>query len=351
VVRNVPDVVVVGGGPAGSALAIALGRAGAKVVLYEKARHPRLKACGEGLLPHGVEALRALVGLPIAPRIRGLRFAAGDVAVDADFPDEFGLVVRRDRFDAWLFELAASTSNVDARPGTRYKHQPARILVGADGARSMFHRRLPGRVARPRRVGLSTHVVGIEGLSDRVEVFFHDEGELYVAPTGGGEALVSALFNHSRFRRDGVPYLLSRTPRLRDRISRLEFTTPTLASAPLGLQVPRIVDVTDPERQLILVGDAAGTPDPITAGGLALTLASTRLAADAIVLGDLQAYERPRLAMGRRAHRLGRWLLWLGQTERRAAWVLANLAPVVPMFLDAAVGSRLKGLDHVEGRS
>ena len=109
--------------------------------------------------------------------------------------------------------------------------------------------------------------------------------------------------------------------------------------------------MTDPERQLLLVGDAAGTPDPITAGGLALTLASTRLAADAIVSGDLRAYEGRRLAMGRRAHRLGRWMLWLAQTERRAAWILANLAPVVPMFLDAAVGSRLKGLDRVEGRS
>ena len=73
-----------------------------------------------------------------------------------------------------------------------------------------------------------------DGLSDRVEVFFHDEGELYVAPTGGGEALVSALFNHSQFRRDGVPYLLSRTPRLRDRIARLEFTTQTLASPRSG---------------------------------------------------------------------------------------------------------------------
>ena len=54
------DVTIVGGGPAGSALAVELGRRGAKVVLYEKARHPRLKPCGEGLLPHGVAALREI---------------------------------------------------------------------------------------------------------------------------------------------------------------------------------------------------------------------------------------------------------------------------------------------------
>ena len=198
------DVTIVGGGPAGSALAVELGRRGAQVVLYEKARHPRLKPCGEGLLPHGVAALREIVGVPDAPRVRGLRFQAAGVSVDADFPAGHGLVVRRDRFDAWLFDRAASTPNVDARPGTPYRGERARLLVGADGARSMFHRRLPATVARPLRVGLSTHVGGLQGLGDRVEVFFHDDGELYLAPTGGGEALVAALFDYARFRPDGV---------------------------------------------------------------------------------------------------------------------------------------------------
>ena len=111
------DVTIVGGGPAGSALAVALGRRGVRVVLHEKARHPRRKPCGEGLLPYGVNALGDLVGLPPAPRVGGLTFRAGDASVDAEFRRGYGLVVRRDRFDAWLFEVAASSSNVDARPG------------------------------------------------------------------------------------------------------------------------------------------------------------------------------------------------------------------------------------------
>ena len=69
--RDRPDVTIVGGGPAGAALAMTLGRQGVTVVLYEKARHPRLKPCGEGLLPHGVAALREIAGLPKAPRVRG----------------------------------------------------------------------------------------------------------------------------------------------------------------------------------------------------------------------------------------------------------------------------------------
>ena len=335
-----PDVAIVGGGPAGSSLAAALGRRGVRVVLYEKARHPRLKACGEGLLPHGVRALRRIAGLPDAPRVRGLRFMAGDAAVDADFPNEAGLVVRRDRFDAWLFNVAASTPNVEVRDGTAYRGEPADVVVGADGVRSMFHRRLPGRFAEPYRAGLSVHATGIDHLSDQVEVFFHDEGELYIAPTGGGEALVSALLDYRCFRRDGVTHLIAKTPSLRDRSRRIAFTTPLLASAPLGLYVPRIVDL---EARLLLVGDAAGTPDPITAGGLALTLASTESAVEAIVSGDLGHYASVRARMGRTAWRLGRLLLWLGRTERRAAWVLRECKPLIPRLLHLALqpaGSR-----------
>ena len=329
-----PDVAIVGGGPAGSSLAAALGQRGVRVVLYEKARHPRLKPCGEGLLPHGVRALRRIVGLPDAPSVRGLRFVAGEAAVDMDFPGETGLVVRRDRFDAWLFDVAASTPNVEARDGTAYRGERADVVVGADGVRSMFHRRLPGQFAQPYRVGLSVHATGINDLTDYVEVFFHDEGELYVAPTGGGEALVSALLDYRAFRRDGVRHLVAKTPSLRDRARRMAFTSPLLTSAPLGLHVPRIVDL---DARLLLVGDAAGTPDPITAGGLALTLASTESAADAIVSGDLERYANVRARMGRTAWRLGRLLLWLGRTERRAEWVLRELRPLIPRLLDVAL--------------
>ena len=295
------------------------------------------KPCGEGLLPHGVAALREIAGIPDVPHVRGLRFVAGAASVDADFPDEDGLVVRRDRFDAWLFELAAATPHVEARSGTAYRPGPTRLLVGADGSHSMFHRQLPAAFACPRRAGLSSHIAGLDGLGDRVEVFFHDEGELYVAPTGGGEALVSALFDYRHFRSDGIIYLLNKTAALRDRMSRVEFTTPVLAAAPLGLHVPRIVD---PDQRLLLVGDAAGTPDPITAGGLALALAATRAAADAIISGALDEYEQRRLEMGRAANRLGELMLWLGRTERRAERVLRHAAGSVELLLNLALRRR-----------
>jgi len=331
----VADVAIAGGGPAGSALAIELGRRGVRVALYEKARFPRLKACGEGLLPHGVAALSDLAGLPDVPRVRGLRFVAGDTSTLADFPEGFGLVVRRDWFDSWLFDKAASTPDVDARMGTPYRSEGERLVVGADGRNSIFHRRLEAHRPRRVRVGLSAHVTELEGVGDRVEVFFHRDGELYVAPTGGGETLVAALFHRDRFRRDGITHLLQTIPAIRDRARRVQFTTPVFAAAPLGLHLPRVVD-----HRLLLIGDAAGAPDPITGDGIALAMASVRPAADAIVSGDLASYERARLALGRNADRLGRILLAVARAEGRAARALLRKQSLVTTLLDVALARR-----------
>ena len=73
-------------------------------------------------------------------------------------------------------------------------------------------------------------------------------------------------------------------------------------------------------------------------------------AADAIVTGDLLGYQRRRLARGRTARRLGRLLLGLSRTERRAAWFLRELSGVVPVLMAHAVGgecatSRPEGAD------
>ena len=60
VVPSETDVFVVGGGPAGLASAIAARRNGFDVVIADSARPPIDKACGEGLMPDGVAALRRI---------------------------------------------------------------------------------------------------------------------------------------------------------------------------------------------------------------------------------------------------------------------------------------------------
>jgi flavin-dependent dehydrogenase len=243
--------------------------------------------------------------------------------------------VRRDRLQAWLFDRLASTPNVDVRLGAPYQPGHEHFVVGADGAKSMFHRRLPAYRPAVRRVGLSTHLTGMARVSDRVEVFFHPLGEVYVAPSGDGEALVAALLYQRTFRRDGLTFLLREIPELRARTTHVQMTTPLLASAPLGLRVPRVVD-----GNLLLIGDAAGAPDPITGDGMAMAFASVGPAADAIVSGNLAKYERVRLQMGQTSGRLGRLLLRMARLEGRAAGVLLGRPSLVPTLLDVAIARR-----------
>jgi flavin-dependent dehydrogenase len=92
------------------------------------------------------------------------------------------------------------------------------------------------------------------------------------------------------------------------------------------------------DRDLLLIGDAAGAPDPITGDGIALAMASVKPAAEAIVSGDLGQYERTRLAMGRNADRLGRLLLAVSRAEGRVARALLHRQSLVTTLLDVALG-------------
>src|SRR5690606_31720523 len=129
------------------------------------------KACGEGLMPAGVRALRALgVEVPHA-RLRGVRNLDGGIAFEGLFPDgEPAWGVRRTALHAALVELAGR-EGVDLRVGVRATglgdggvattRGPLRAdhVVGADGLHSRI-RAWAGIAARPgpvRRYGVRRH--------------------------------------------------------------------------------------------------------------------------------------------------------------------------------------------------
>jgi flavin-dependent dehydrogenase len=338
------DAVVVGGSVAGSACAIELARRGLRVRLFEKARFPRSKACGEGLLPHGVEALRRLGIAFDAPRVRGLRFVSpSGVTAEADFPSGHGLVVRRDRFDEALFRAAASTPGVEAFEGRAWDGVEGRWTIGADGLRSLFHRRpeFPAAPPATRRVGLSTHALGLEIDRERVEVLIHETGEVYLAPSDDGEALVSCLFRELPKGDDPVTETLLSLDVLRGRVRGLKLTTSVLACAPLGLRVGAVA-----AGNVLLVGDAAGAPDPVTGEGMSLALVSARAAAEAVVAGDPGRYEKERRRLAAGSDWLGRWLLRATRYPAIADRVTASLAEKPELFvklLEIATGLRPPG--------
>ncbi|MGH9497073.1 MAG: NAD(P)/FAD-dependent oxidoreductase, partial [Candidatus Sulfotelmatobacter sp.] len=153
--QDATDVFVIGGGPAGLAVAIAARQRGLKVMVADGAVPPIDKACGEGLLPDSLAALRRLgIQLPHseAYAFSGIRFLNSRLSAEAPFPyRQCGVSIRRtvlhrimteraDQLGAHLL-LGTPVSGISERAvqlADRTIH--TRWIVGADGANSRVRR-------------------------------------------------------------------------------------------------------------------------------------------------------------------------------------------------------------------
>lgn len=181
------DVVVVGGGPAGAAVAARLAADGHEVAVIEKKRYPREKTCGDGLTPRSVKALLDLGMAEDVARwhpVRGLRAYAGGRCLELDWPDHpvfprHGAVVTRAELDLAIVERARKEGAVFVEEteatgpdlaggivrGVHVKPKDgaattvgATFVVVADGSLSRFGRSLGN--ARDRRYPLGMAIRG-----------------------------------------------------------------------------------------------------------------------------------------------------------------------------------------------
>ena len=296
------DVLVVGAGPAGSSAAIHLARAGVRVLLADRARFPRDKPCGGGLTG------RALRQIPVDPspvverdvdrfelRLRyGRSFARSHEA-------PLIRMTQRRRLDAFLAEQAAE-SGAELRQGSRVEALEsdatgvtaqvggerirADVVVGADGANGVVARSAGLGEGIVRGVALEGNVplAALRHDLERTAVI-----ELAVVPGGYGWVFPKA--DHANL---GVGGWGSEGPALRGHLARLaraHGVAPDALTAVRGHRLPmRRLGTAPAVGRVLLVGDAAGLVDPLSGDGMYEAFVSARLAADAIVGGDLDAY-------------------------------------------------------------
>jgi len=287
------DVVVVGGGPAGSVAAHAAARAGARVLVIE--RSPRRPPRCTGLV--GPRILD-LLGIPprfVLREIRAVRVHApsgGSVEFRSATPK--GYVLDRAGLDRWLLEQAAKAGAAVRCPTAavgvegrvlRTTGGPVGfgVLVAADGATSGVRRWAGFPPPAELVVGVQAVVeLPSAGDGDRVDVHIGAEvapaGFAWVVPAEEGLARVGLL---TPARREAMP-LLSRFLARRcpgQRVVRREN-----GLVPIG-PPPRTVG-----ERVLLVGDAAGQVKPLTGGGLLFGSVAARIA------GEIATRQPDRLA-------------------------------------------------------
>jgi flavin-dependent dehydrogenase len=346
------DVLVVGGGPAGLAAAIAARRKGMRVRVVDGAHPPIDKACGEGLMPDALKALADLgVRVPegAGGAFRGIRFISGDTAFEADFPSRRALAIRRTVLHQILVD-AAQEAGVELCWGTpvgELGEVSARWIIGADGYHSRIRKwaGLERWRSRKERYGFRVHYQ-IEPWSEYVEVHWHAEFQIYVAPVGAGEVLVALLCRDPHLR---VEEALDSFPELRERLRDAPRTTMERG----GISATRTLWVVT-QGAVALVGDASGSVDAITGEGLGLAFRQALALADALAAGNLDWYEVAHRKLAWRPRMIANLLLLLDGREAlqyRALQYLARHPQVFRYLLAWHVGEFRSPLRNFDGRS
>ena len=369
------DVLIVGLGPGGAAMAIRLARAGLRVTAIDRAVFPREKICSEFLNP---ETVRQLELLGVADQLRGIAvplhgarvFGVRGNALTGLFGEtpgarhQPGMSIPRRILDHTLVEHARAAGvevivgcrlvdllregdriagGVVAR-GDRTEAIRARITIGADGLHSVMARLLGGRIREPlRRYGFVAHVAEVPDVGFTAEM--HVGRGLYVGLNTIAPGLTNVAVVASRRTVAAAPgdptrfwaEAIARFPALCGRVRTDRIERPVLTSGPFATRSRRLV-----ANGALLIGDAAGFFDPFTGEGVCTALREAELAAPVVVeaLGmaatPTAAHLDPYQTLRRRAF-AGKWAV-----ER-----LIGYGMLAPALFDRAVGRlERRGMSH-----
>lgn len=312
------DVIVIGGGPAGSTSATLLAQRGFSVLLLERERFPRFQI-GESLLPYNNDLLdrlgitRNLEQGDFFPKY-GAEFVTGDGQIgytfrfDRNLPEGYQRTfqVKRSEFDLLLLRNAA-TAGVEVREQTTVasvelddpdravvqlttgEKLESRFVVDASGYGSIVGQRYGGRseVEALKKVAFFAHYKNVPRPSGRdagntIIVILRDSW-FWLIPITGELMSVGLVVDRDHVKRCGLQpeELFEKTiceaPYMADRMKDAERVTQIYARKDFSYAMERMVG-----KNYALVGDAAGFLDPIFSTGVFLAMKSADISAVAI---------------------------------------------------------------------
>jgi len=322
-----PDVVVVGGGPAGSTVSTLIAQKGYRVRLFERERFPRFHI-GESLIPETYWVLKRMGMLPKMQKSRfvkkhSVQFVSATGKLSAPFyfwdnkPHECSQTwqVVRSEFDELMLDHARE-SGVDAQEGVRVldvlmeqgracgvrvrgedgqeREVRAKVVVDASGQVGLIQNRLGLRVWDPvlNKGAIWTYWEGAYRDTGR------DEGATIVIQTPSRNGWFWYIPLHDDILSVGVvapfeylfkgrgPYAATYDeevrlcPAVQERVSKAKRVTGHFATKDYSYRATTVAG-----DGWVLVGDAFGFLDPLYSSGVLLALRSGELAADAICEG------------------------------------------------------------------
>ena len=317
------DLLVIGGGPAGSATGYWAARAGLDVVVVEKKAFPREKTCGDGLTPRAVHQLEEMgLGAKLAEyhRYEGLRPLAHGRSMELRWPDHpvypsHGYVVRRRELDTFVAEnarqagatvlggteatsplfdggrLVGATLKDTADGSTREVH--ARYVVVADGANSRFGRALGARRDRSMVQGMAIRTYYESPLhaepwiESTLDVRDRNGNSLpgygWIFPVGDGTINVGIglLSTFRDYKSVNTSHLMAEYAATLPKYWEIDPENPT--QAPTGGRLPMGGSVSPKcGPNWMIAGDAGGSINPFNGEGIDYAYETGRLAASLV---------------------------------------------------------------------
>lgn len=287
------DLLIIGGGPAGTAAAITAARRGRRVVLLERGRFPRHKVCGEFVSPESISVLESLLQrspelrLNSVPRITAARLFI-DEQVLSTVVDPAAASVSRHELDHALWQ-AAVRAGVDARQqctvkeisgdgsfavSTSEERFEARCVIHAAGRWSNLRHASQPNLGGVKWLGVKAHFAEAEP-APSVDLYFFEHGYCGVQPGQNCGVNVCAMVRSDVA--TSLPEVFRRSLPLEKRSRGWQPLTEVVSTSPLLFRKP------EPIRGNVLnVGDAAAFIDPFVGDGISLALRSGTLAADCL---------------------------------------------------------------------